>query len=136
MQQQAIDKINAEMAEKSTNPYIQLIGQYLLNLITDETAKQVLEANRTIEGSLKTMAIEAKKKAVNGMAMLTDEEGYAIVLTYFGIEQDPQPAKVSKSNKKVKSAKPKQTKAKEKVVNFPGNECIQMSIDNFLGEPL
>ncbi|MEG0259576.1 MAG: Cas9 inhibitor AcrIIA9 family protein [Lysinibacillus sp.] len=134
--QQAIEKINAEMAQ-SNNPYVQVIGQFLLTQITTkEAAEKVLEATKTVENSLNAMQKEAKKKAVNGMAMLTDEEGYAIVLAYFGLEQDTQPQKAPKANVKVKPAKQKQTKKKDKVVNFPGNEFVQTSFDDFLGEQL
>ncbi|OME05784.1 hypothetical protein BSK60_33100, partial [Paenibacillus odorifer] len=43
-----------------------------------------LAEGKTIAGALTAMKTEASKNKFDGMAMLTDEEGYAIALEYFG----------------------------------------------------
>lgn len=86
----AIEKLRAEMSANQSNPYIQVIGDFLLNHINTnpDAAACVLPGDKTIGKSLDAMKNEAKKKQHNGMAMLTDAEGFAIVLKYFGIENN------------------------------------------------
>ncbi|MET3831004.1 hypothetical protein ABIC86_002470 [Paenibacillus sp. DS2363] len=83
-----IAKLRAEMDGTGTNAYIKLIGDFLIGhvQVNPGTADQVMAADKTIAKSLLAMQAEAKKKAVGGMAMLTDEEGFAIVLSYFGLQ--------------------------------------------------
>lgn len=87
----AISKLKAEMDGKGTNTYIKLIGEFLIKHIQANpgSVDQILSADKTIAKSLLAMQAEAKKKAVGGMAMLTDEEGFAIVLNYFGLQGLP-----------------------------------------------
>lgn len=87
MQEAAIKKIKAEM-EKDKDPYVQVIGNLLLDHINmnPDNAEKILSEGKTITKSIDEMASIAKKKAVNGRAMLTDQEGFEIVLKYFGIE--------------------------------------------------
>lgn len=92
----AIAKLRAEMDGTGTNAYIKLIGDFLIKHLQDNpgTADQVAAADKTIAKSLLAMQAEAKKKAVGGMAMLTDAEGFAVVLDYFGLQGVPAPAQV------------------------------------------
>lgn len=88
MQAQAIAKLRGEMSG-TDDPYIQLIGEFMIKHITKnpEHAENVLVEGKTVAKSIDAMAAEAKTKQKNGRAMLTDAEGYAVVLNYFGIEQ-------------------------------------------------
>ncbi|EST12061.1 hypothetical protein [Sporolactobacillus laevolacticus] len=90
MPNKAIDKIKKEM-EKEKNPYVQVIGQFLLHHLESnpDTADRVADKDKTIMGSLKAMQHEASLKKVGSIAVLTDDEGFAIVLKYFGIEGKP-----------------------------------------------
>jgi hypothetical protein len=83
----AIEKIKSEMS-KNTNPYVQVVGQFLLQHLetTPGAAEKILQEDKTIIKSLDAMKNEAKKKQVGGCAMLTDQEGFEIVLKYFGID--------------------------------------------------
>ncbi|MFJ2044547.1 hypothetical protein ACIOBL_13120 [Paenibacillus taichungensis] len=89
--EQAISKLKAEMDGTGTNAYIKLIGDFLIKHIQANpgSAEQVMAADKTIAKSLVAMQAEAKKKAVGGMAMLTDKEGFSIVLNYFGLQGVP-----------------------------------------------
>lgn len=91
MKADAIAKIKAEIDGSKSNLYIKVVGDFLLrHLETDpEAAEKIMAADKTIAKSLDAMKAEAKKKQHNGMAMLTDAEGFTIVLKYFGIKGKP-----------------------------------------------
>ena len=84
----AITKIEDEMSKNKNNGYIQAVGGFLLGrLKTNQAdAEKILADDKTIAKSLDKMRDEAKKKQVGNCAVLTDEEGFAVVLKYFGID--------------------------------------------------
>ncbi|WP_273123414.1 Cas9 inhibitor AcrIIA9 family protein [Bacillus weihaiensis] len=86
----AIEKLQNEMNENKDDAYIQAIGQFLIQQIEkNESADEaILATDKTIKNSLETMKDEAKKKAVNGFAMFTPDEGFALVLKYFDIKNE------------------------------------------------
>jgi hypothetical protein len=86
MLEKAILKVQREIGN-GNNPYITVIGEFLLKHLKahPEAAEKIMQADKTIAKSLDAMKAEAKKKAVGGCAMLTDTEGFEIVLKYFGI---------------------------------------------------
>lgn len=86
MREEAVKKITEEM-KKEGNPYVQVVGEYLLGVVKENegVAEKILAADKTIMGSLKVMGTEAKKKKVGNCAVLTDKEGFEIVLKYYGI---------------------------------------------------
>ena len=85
---QAISKIQNEMDKNKGDQYIQVIGNMLLKQleINPKIADKIIAGEKTIAKSIDAMAQEAKKKQRNGRAMLTDAEGFAIVLKYYGID--------------------------------------------------
>ncbi|WP_052098306.1 Cas9 inhibitor AcrIIA9 family protein [Paenibacillus stellifer] len=89
---EAVKKLKDEMEKAKDNPFVQLIGNYLLQLLETNpaTAEKIVAEKKTISGSLDAMKSAAQKKAVKGMAMLTDEEGYTEVRKYYGIEGSAQ----------------------------------------------
>jgi len=91
MMKNAAVKIKTEMCSNKNNSYIQVIGDFLLRHLeaNPDCAEKILATDKTIVKSLDAMKNEARKKQHNGMAMLTDAEGFAIVLKYFGIEGVP-----------------------------------------------
>lgn len=84
---QAIEKIKEEM-EKDNNPYMQVVGSYVLrNLeVNKPSAEKIVAGTKTLSGSLKAMEDEARKVAKNGVGILTDEQGFEIVSKYFEFE--------------------------------------------------
>jgi len=96
MRTEAIAKLKLEMDGNLNNPYIQVIGGYLLQYLdmNPVAAEKLLAADKTISKSLEAMKTEAQKKQHGGMALLTDVEGYAIVLKYFDIDGAPVVAAV------------------------------------------
>lgn len=89
MQNEAISKLQSEITE-SKNPAVQVIGQFLLQHVetNPEDAACILKTDKSIMKSLEAMRKVAEKKKVGNMAVLSDDEGFAIVLNYFKTEDD------------------------------------------------
>lgn len=87
-QKAAFEKLQNEMNKYKDDAYIQAIGQFLIQQIEkiESAAEAILATDRTVKKSLEVMKKEAKKKAVNGFAMFTPDEGFALVLKYFDIQ--------------------------------------------------
>lgn len=88
MLDKAIEKLDKEIeSQKSKNSYVAVIGEYLIHYVTrhPNEAEKILNDSKTISGALAAMKAEARKKAQAGFAMISDDEGYGIVLKYFGI---------------------------------------------------
>lgn len=85
-----LKKIQDEM-KKANNPYITLIGQYLLDHVNanPDDADKLSAKDKSIKGSLEAMRKLAEKKKVGNVAVLTDEEGFTAVRNYFGLKGDP-----------------------------------------------
>lgn len=88
MQKEAIAKLKTEITD-SKNPAVQVIGQFLLQHIEEkpEDAACILKTDKSIMKSLEVMRKVAEKKKVGNMAVLSDDEGFAIVLNYFKAEE-------------------------------------------------
>lgn len=88
MLEQAKAKLTAEMEKAKNNSYVQVVGRFLMqHLKTDPgAAEKIMDADKTIFKSLNAMRNEAEKKKVGNMAMFTPQEGFEIVMKYFGIE--------------------------------------------------
>lgn len=87
---QVIDRLRIEMEQNKADQYVQEVGQYLLDhLKANPRDTEKIAADKTIKGSLAEMRKEAEKKKVGNMAVLTPQEGFSIVLAYFGITGAP-----------------------------------------------
>ena len=92
-----IKKLNDEIKKNEKDVNIKRIGQYILSLVPkldDKTIAEMMAEDKTIKGSIKKMQQEARKVAVEGCGILTDEEGYKIVREYFGITDKAASAKI------------------------------------------
>lgn len=98
--EEAIKKLQAEIGASPKNQYVKLIGEFLIKHVQSypDTAGRIMAEGKTITKSLDAMKTEAKKKAVNGMAMLTDEEVFEIVLKYFGFDVKQSKSKQSEAS--------------------------------------
>jgi hypothetical protein len=99
---EAITKLKQEIEANQDNAYIKYVGDYLLNYINKnpQHAQNIMNEEKSIAGSLEHMRKEAEKKAKNGVAMLTPEEGFIIVLDYYEIKETPE-LKIVTEKKKV-----------------------------------
>lgn len=88
MLEQAKAKLQAEMAGAKDNEYVQFVGQYLLNHIETHPGDtdKIMAEDKTIAKSLEAMRKAAEKKRKGNVAMLTPQEGFAVVFEYFGIK--------------------------------------------------
>lgn len=87
MLDKAIEKLKEEIDKNKNNFYIQVVGEFLLQHLDSnpQDAEKVLTEGKTILKSLNEMKKEAEKKKVGNCAVLTDQEGFNVVLKYFGI---------------------------------------------------
>jgi len=88
MVNQAIAKIQTEMDAAKNNSYVQVVGKYLLDHLKANpgSAEKIMAEEKTIAKSLDDMRKVAEKQRFGNCAVLTDAEGFAVVLKYFGIE--------------------------------------------------
>lgn len=88
MLNRAIEKIKAEIDKEKNNPYVRVVGEFLLQHLSANqgAAEKIASTEKNILKSLDEMRKAAEKKKVGNCAVLTDQEGFAIVLKYFGIE--------------------------------------------------
>ncbi|WFD11992.1 Cas9 inhibitor AcrIIA9 family protein [Tepidibacter hydrothermalis] len=84
----AIKKINTEIKKSKNNSYVKVVGEFLLEHLNanPEAAENIMNTEKTITKSLDEMRKAAVKKKVGNCAVLTDQEGFEIVLKYFGID--------------------------------------------------
>ncbi|WNF36435.1 hypothetical protein RJD24_18735 [Bacillaceae bacterium IKA-2] len=84
----AVVKIKEEMSKNSNNPYFQIVGGFLLDHIDNnpQDNDKVTPKDKTIAKSLDAMRAAAEKKKVGNCAVLTDQEGFEVVLKYFEID--------------------------------------------------
>lgn len=85
--QKAIEKLRAEIDKNKKDGFVEVIGEFLIKTVQEnpEAAEKILDKDKTISNSINEMSKEARKKSINGHAMLSDQEGFQIVLKYFGI---------------------------------------------------
>jgi hypothetical protein len=76
------------MQGNAPKSYIWVVGTFLLAHLNanPEDAGKILDKSKTIKGSLDEMRKEAQKQSSGGCAVLADEEGFSVVLEYYGIE--------------------------------------------------
>jgi hypothetical protein len=91
MSAKAIEKLQSEMTKNNTNSYIQAVGEFLLQHLESnpQDADKILTTDKAIGKSLDEMRKVAAKKKDGNCAVLTDQEGFAIVMQYFGIKGAP-----------------------------------------------
>ena len=104
---EATDKIRDEMA-KEKGAYVRVVGEYLTERLQDhpEDAAAILAKGKTIQGSLAQVQAAARKEAVGGVAVLSDEAAFGIVLQYYGIAATGEAAPVDRPRPAQEPAKP------------------------------
>lgn len=96
MLQQALQRLTQEIGADPKNKVVQSIGGFLSNYVRShpEHAALIAAEGKTIKGSYKAMEDEARRQKVN---VMTDEEGFAIILKYYGVDvpkPEPEPVAV------------------------------------------
>jgi hypothetical protein len=87
MLKDALTKIQAEVTAAPTKQYLAVIGGFMMDRIRNhpEDAEKVLVEGKTLAGGLNAMKELAKKNQSDGCGILTEEQGFTVVLEYFGI---------------------------------------------------
>lgn len=88
MLDKAIEKIQKEIEKGEGN--VKKIGKFILDYLADHPgdAEEILNNNKSIRGSIAAIEAEVKKLAINGCAMVEDEEVYRLALKYYGINEE------------------------------------------------
>lgn len=88
MIENASAKLKTEMDSNKNNPYIHVVGEFLLQHLNQnpQDAEKILVEDKTIGKSLNEMRKVAEKKKAGNCAVLTPPEGFKVVLEYFGIK--------------------------------------------------
>ncbi|MBI6052331.1 Cas9 inhibitor AcrIIA9 family protein [Clostridium perfringens] len=124
MLEKAILKIKEEI-EKSKDINTKAIGKYLLTQIeTNEATIQAINANKkTLKECAEEIVKFARTKAINGCAILSDEEVYKKVREYFGINviQD-----------KMFQVEVEEIKEKHNIKNQEKEVVFEASLEDFL----
>lgn len=84
----AVSKLRTEMDQNRDNSYVQVVGDYLLahlDKYPQDAGKITADDKKTILKSLDAMRTVAGKKKVGNCGVLTPQEGFDIVMKYFGI---------------------------------------------------
>lgn len=126
MYQQAVSKLKSEIEQSKNNPYVQVVGNFLVGHLDQhhEDAEKIMTADKTIGKSLEAMKKEASKNKIGNCAVLTDQEGFTAVLKYFDIKSGRKIA-ISVTDPTENITKPVTT-AKKSEVDF------NISLDDFL----
>lgn len=84
MLNKAIEKIKTEIDGNKNNPYIQVVGEFLLQhlQVNPNDAEKIVQEGKSISKSFDEMRKVAEKRQVNKCGMIDPTD----VLKYFGIE--------------------------------------------------
>lgn len=129
MIEKAIEKIKAEMEQKRDNAYIQAIGDYLLKQVevNKDVAEKIIKEDKSIEKSLKEVEKIARRKEINGCAVMQDNEVFKIVREYYKFEavQDKFiQVEVEEIHEQINEEK-KDSKDKIKVINVDFSSSLE-----------
>ena len=99
MIEEAVKKIEEEM--KNGDSYIKAIGDYVIKNIgvNIEAAKEINEGKLTLKGAMNDIKKVAKSKAVNGCAVMADEEVFSLVVKYYSFNNIQEKIKIDEDKK-------------------------------------
>lgn len=86
----AVEKINTEMQKRPDDPYTEIIGHYVIDRCGLDAGceRKAAAEKKTLAGAMDAVMAAAKKKAVNGCAVLTPDAVFGEVDRYFGFPAD------------------------------------------------
>ena len=84
----AIVKINEAMQKDAANKYLEIVGQYIIDRVTNEaSAELVLAEDKTLSGACDAIKALAAKNSRGNVGVVSDIEGLAAVDRYFGFDE-------------------------------------------------
>lgn len=125
-QQQAIDKLDAEM-EQAKDPCSKYIAEQLLQLATScpEVAEKILERKKTLAGALDAIKAEAKKHAVGGCGCVDEAQAVEIACKYYNIKAAKPAAEPAAAHQAL--GKTAGTQAE----SGAGEDAVSVNLDDF-----
>lgn len=82
-----ISRFEAECDKKPNSTVLRVLCEHMADYLhTHPGAAELIKDDKTLDGAIDKMKAAAKKSAANGVGVLSDEEGFAIVHSYFGID--------------------------------------------------
>lgn len=113
--EQALNKVRAEMEAQKSNQTVQIVGAFVMKQIECNplAAARVLVEGKTIAGSIDKMKQKAQSRQSGGVGVLTDDEGFKIVMEYYQIDAG-----------NASSVAPE--------ASLPGSSMFNVSLDDFL----
>ena len=88
MKYEIIEKLEKECEKNTDDMTMRVICNYVVERLEnakEDVLKNILEKKLSLAGAVDKMKEAAKKVAVGGCGVLTDEEGFEIVSKYFGL---------------------------------------------------
>jgi hypothetical protein len=87
MLKEALVKLQAEVTAAKNKVYVAPVAAYMMEHVRNhpKDAAKVLVEGKTMAGAIAAMKAEAQKGQAGGEGYITDEQGFAIVLDYYGI---------------------------------------------------
>lgn len=83
----AIEKLTKEMM-KMNDPFAQAIEEHLTGICTSDTvAAKILQEGKSLKGACDSIRVLAKKNAVGGVGVVSDEDAYKMAEEYYGISR-------------------------------------------------
>jgi hypothetical protein len=84
---EAVSKIKTEMDQNKSNSYVQVVGNFLIEHLGKHPgdAVKVIADGKSIIKSLDEMREVASKSKVNNCGLITPQDGFNIVMKYYGI---------------------------------------------------
>lgn len=114
MIEEAVKKIEEEM--KNGDSYIKAIGDYVIKNIgvNIDAAKEINEGKLTLKGAMNDIKKIAKSKAVNGCAVMADEEVFSLVAKYYSFNNIQEKIKIDEDKNQGNVVNIEEVKAKKK----------------------
>lgn len=101
MLQKITDRLEKECEENINDRMKRVICNHVLEKLSDvpeDVLEKIAENDKlTLAGAIEKMRNAAQKNSVKGCSVLSDEEGYAIVDGYFGIDCESAAEKTNKA---------------------------------------
>lgn len=86
-----IEKINAEMQKAPSDRFLETIGHYLIDRCARaEDAARIGASGKSLAEAVEVVEAKARKMAHNSVAVLTNEDVFGEVDSFFGLSTDLQ----------------------------------------------
>lgn len=114
----AFEKINDEMQKDPRNPYLEIVGTYIIDRCGEEETERAVAGGKTLTGAMSAIESAAKRHQHGNCAVLRDAEIYDAVDTYFGIRRNDIARELSRRQAEGASSEPVRPEKKRLNLSF------------------